>query len=86
MNINCLKNLNSQNSLNRWGINWSKIDWSKLNVSTLNRPISKGQKNVSKKTEGIWSNAFSQMNKFKTNNRMNKYKLIDISIVYADNF
>ena len=30
--------------------------------------------------------AFGQMNKIKTNDRMNKYKLIDISIVYADNF
>ena len=44
----------------------------------------KVKKNVSKKIEGIWSNAFGHMNKFKTNDRMNKYKLIDILIVYAD--
>ena len=39
---------------------------------------------VEKKTEGIGSNAFGHMNKFKTNDRMNKYKLIDILIVFAD--
>ena len=37
-----------------------------------------------KKTEGIWSTAFDHMNKGKANGRMNKNKLIDILIVYAD--
>ena len=36
------------------------------------------------KTQGIWSNAFDNMINFKTYDRMNKYKVIDISIVYAD--
>ena len=41
---------------------------------------------MSKKTEGIWSNAFGHMINFKANDRMNKNRVIDILIVYADKF